>query len=632
MSQIFSAIIGVASSVASVARAAVGAVSSITGLSTATVGNIAKGAAVLGVQVAIARNQGTPSVSNGQKLQANVGMGQVQFVTVGRTGLGGHILFKGSHGELLTPGPDGTEYLTHIVALSYKPITAVNNIYINGSVVNFDGDVTTGERKATNAELQGVGGTQPDRFKARIFLGHNNAGQGLGAYLATLFPDEYNANCNFGDYAIAVLQFQKRSGDVVERAEGIVDKSPFQQVPTYRFDVNGAAVFDPREPTHLIDDPSTWTYSANSALIENMHDIGWQSGTRVVRNLVGSFYPSALLDFDQVAENADYCDSKGFTCNGLLVSASQSDAENIRATYGGVRHKAPGKRYSVPRGNRPYAGAIDLTNARVQHIKSFDAWGRTSRVPNAIITKYSNANTLWEEESLEWYSRQSDIDADGGITNAFPHDLPMVTDADIATDLRTMEVAFLRRAKTLTLKDLEPFYSSLRGGSIIDVIGSGNPLIDDVQWAVSGISQGEDFRTTFTLTEQPPAVELVTNAADYPEITTSTTIVNTVNSSIVPGLGLGGTPFISIELNEVVIEGVSPVGPLASNVYGNYISPLIYLWEKISGDTLTLSDASDPDCTFTGTVGQEAVYSLRVTDSTTGSPLTSSDGITIKII
>ena len=622
----------ISAGLAAFSAGAAGALTAI-GVSAAAAGSIATslttGLLLTGAQIglnSVIGGGGTPSVNLSQKLQSQITQGQPQYVAVGQTALGGHRAFDGSHG-----GDNETEFYTQVVILSYKPINSLVNMRVNGQIVNFSGDVETGERTATNPELQGV---DAPRMRARVFLGNDNVGEGLGLYLAGLFPNEFNIVTNFGDYAVAVLQFQKTDDDFVEEGDDFVNRSPFQSLPRYRFEVEGATVFDPRDPTQSHDDPQTWVYSSNSALIESTHDIGWRSGSRTDRLLVGSGYPYALLDEGQVIDNADYCDAAGFTCNGILVSGSQSDASHIRATFGGIRYEDPALIYTVPRANRPYAGQIDLTDSRVENIQSFDPWGRASRVPNSVRTRYSNPATFYEEEVLEYISSQAQIDADGGLSNTLDQDLRMVTDADIATDLRTIELAFQRRPRTLTIGDLPPYRSSLRGGQLIDVFGSENPLIEGAQWAVSGIGQDDQFRVSLNLTEMPPPSELETDPADYPTITSSVAVQVQPTSFVVPGFLIGGEIpiFIILNVSETVIEGASPALTSVS-VSGTTIAPISYQWTFINGDAgITPNAATDPLTQFTGTAGEVANYRLTATDSTTPAALSQNETIQVRII
>ena len=606
----------------------VAAVSAVTGLSTAIVGNLAAGLLLTTASSLLTGGGGTPSVNLSQKLQSQISQGQPQFVVVGRTALAGHLSYDGTQG-----GDNDTEHLTHVVILSYKPINSIVNIHVNGQAVTFTGDVTAAELEATNPEFQGETGS---RLRVRVFKGRENVNEGLGLYLASFFPNDFNITTNFGDYAVAVVQIQKTDDDFVEVDDEFVNRSPFQSPPRYRFEVEGASVFDARDPAQSHDDETTWVYSNNSALIENAHDIGWFSGTRVSRLLVGSGYPYALLDEEQVKENADFCDANGFTCNGILVSASQTDAQHIRATYSAVRYEDPGLIYSVPRTDRPYAGAVDLTESRVQHIDSFDAWGRASRVPNALQTRYSNPDTLYEEEVLEYFSDQSQVDADGGIVKSTELDLRMVTDAVIATDLRTISVAHQRRSKTLTLSGLPPYYSGLKGGSVIDVLGSGNPLIESVQWAVNGVGQDEELQASLSLSEVPLPDELITNPSDAPAISSGVSITANINTFVVPGFFGGGgdlvPPFILLNIVENLVEGTSPISSVGQiDVSGNFVPPLTYLWEHTFGSLLTLGDNTDPETSFSGVAGDEAVYRLSVFDSSLLT-LSWSDDVTIRII
>lgn len=96
--------------------------------------------------------------------------------------------------------------------------------------------------------------------------------------------------------------------------------------------VKGRKVYDPREPSHDVADPSTWAWSDNAALCvaDYLRGCPMDSGGGVIVRPYGVQAEDDAIDWDTVIAAANICDEsvqkasggfeKRYTCNGLLDS------------------------------------------------------------------------------------------------------------------------------------------------------------------------------------------------------------------------------------------------------------------------------------------------------------------------
>lgn len=101
--------------------------------------------------------------------------------------------------------------------------------------------------------------------------------------------------------------------------------------------VKGRKVYDPREPSHDIDDPETWAWSANAALCiaDYLRGVPMHTGGGVVIRPYGVGARDDEIDWDAVIEAANVCDESvqtldggseaRYLCNGTFDSDTPHD-------------------------------------------------------------------------------------------------------------------------------------------------------------------------------------------------------------------------------------------------------------------------------------------------------------------
>lgn len=167
--------------------------------------------------------------------------------------------------------------------LSSRRVTEITQYYIGTNPVEFD---------IAGASLTypyiSTGGTQ------RLFISFRDGdpNQLMDPILDADFP---NLPSTFRQQGIATVVAKFRFGSSAESQQAVWGNV---QIPNIQFDVTGAPVYDPRDPTQDVDDEDTWVFSNNAALIQADY----------LRQPYGGRYPSSKLRWDEIAVAADYDD------------------------------------------------------------------------------------------------------------------------------------------------------------------------------------------------------------------------------------------------------------------------------------------------------------------------------------
>lgn len=198
--------------------------------------------------------------------------------------------------------------------LSARPINGVVSVKLGTDIVTFDEDM-----KALNAPYrEGV-----DCFLRGSFrLGASD--QAIDPLLDEVFT---NLDAEFRQRGSATAVFEFTYGDDREHFEELWGQV---QIPNPFVLIEGALVYDPRDPTQLLDDATTWKWSDNATLIQ----ADW------AKHADGVGEDPADADWDRIAESANYDDEivqlpdgsfqKRHTINGI-VTLDQSPRDIMEA-------------------------------------------------------------------------------------------------------------------------------------------------------------------------------------------------------------------------------------------------------------------------------------------------------------
>jgi len=217
--------------------------------------------------------------------------------------------------------------------------------------------------------------------------------------------------------------------------DGSVNPDAFRSgVPDFTFSVRGHPVYDPRDPAQDVDDPTTWQYSANAALI---------NATYAIHPLGGAFPPN-VIDWPSVASAASVCDESVTLADGgsepryTCAISWRTDVrkEEIEAGIGAAH---AGGLYVVGRQFRMATGAATPSTAAI----GVDDYGPeglswSDRVPigqlaNGVRGRFSSPLHSFELRDFPSYQDAAALAADaGGLGAANPSSAEIWLDLDLA--------------------------------------------------------------------------------------------------------------------------------------------------------------------------------------------------------
>ena len=586
----------------------------------------------------------TASLDFSQSVAMQLSYNVPKEVLVGKRATGGMGAYIDTHSTK-------NENLVRVQVISAKPCTAFHTAIFDAEPVALSGDPTTGE---VNISDRFLGKNDVPRAKMRVFLGDDNSG--LGAYLSGITSGKFAATDNFNDCCVIVQQFRNTNDDIdTESGESFI---PFQGPPQGKFILDGVKVCDPRIAGSVYTDESTYVFSDNPALIHAQADYGWRSGsTGNEKVIVGNGYDVAQIPTAEVIANADYCETKGFTCAGRMRSQNQSDIEEVLRSFNAVRVRRAAYVYALPEGRRDPAITIDFKDHPAARLVSPNRQGFSPDVYNVMRTYYAEPAEQYGKKDLPVRDEQAFLDEDNGLIREKEFSLNYVVDSTQAINLEDEELLGSRAAASVIVADLPPKYGSqnvLKEGG--RVIFQNTPIawINGVEFAVNSRAQGSDLDVTLVCREyagdaayagrvNPPTVTPIIPPVRPWEFRTAPgvpdaiiTDLQTVNSQLtanaenintaIAGSGAGGLT-ASMSASSVGGDLSSPVPALITSsavtvTPSGGTGPYTQAWTKLSGDPSNLISADSPAAlttTFSATLPADelatAVFKVTITDN-----------------
>lgn len=499
----------------------------------------------IGVQLAANALRKKPKSSTGaadfeQTIQRRLRNGEALEVLAGRRIVAGVGHFDNSYGPNL-------EYGVSISVVSALPCTGFHRLFLDGEPVDLSGDPTQGE---VNVISHFLGINDTPRVKVRIFLGDDNSG--VGEYLNAKFPAQWSADDDFGNYCLIVLECQNTNDDLDEdNGENLI---PFQGFPDFKAELSGVKVCDPRLPGADYDDPSTYVYSDNAALIDAQYDYGWYSGdTGSEALIVGNGYPVELMNLSQIIVNADYCDTENFGCSGLLRSGKNDDQQEIWKCYNAERIEHAAAVFSLPEGQRATASPLDLADYPAAYVATYDANGFSTEVYNEIKTTYAEPAEYYGEKELPIYTDAAWVAADNHIPRQMALPLLFVTSLEQAAKLQKQEINMSRSAATVVIRDLPYDFIGLPVGHIITITGTDIAEVNGRTWIIKGRGQSDRGDVSLSLREYAGSSTFSFNAG------TETPTVSIQSPITRPWPWWGNEEYISADLIAQVDEALDGI-------------------------------------------------------------------------
>lgn len=217
--------------------------------------------------------------------------------------------------------PNDTLVFAHVV--SDREVSGFGQFYLGDKAVNFDG-----------------------------------SGNAIGDYNGLLYLKTYDGTQTAADSWLLASNAGWTANHVghgiayyVVKAKFDPEKFPYgaSEIRNCSINVQGAKVFDPREPGHSISDPSTWEYSVNPALCvyDYLRD-----------EMLGNPVPDAEISLDTVITSANECDEgvavkgggtiKRYTLNGVVDSGKTKEQNfNLMLSAMGGRHMYEGGKFHI---------------------------------------------------------------------------------------------------------------------------------------------------------------------------------------------------------------------------------------------------------------------------------------------
>lgn len=372
-------------------------------------------------------------LSRGQKravdtgpLASNLVAGGPKRVVVGRVGVRAARLVANerkadviSYNHLSGTVQTYNQVLHHWVAvISDYPVSAFRNVYINGKLAEVDnlGWVVSAPWFAQTRLT----------INFKFFDGHNND---LSELIALGLIDAGSVG----------------EGTALVWVRHLIPQSEYFQklfggaVPTYTFEVDGAALPDPTDESCDLADPSTWSFRRESILVQAFHQIC----------PLGRNRPHTQIDWDQVAamlprHAAAVTSTHGdvaprFTACGFWLTRGETHEaveERIGMTYGGrtidmaVDEGATGALQRF-HGSDPAATAFDTIRAvdgdyGPDGITREDA-GLLDVRPNGFRFTFPYSEWAWEPYTIDWTDSAA-LTADGGTRRSIDLSSTFVTD------------------------------------------------------------------------------------------------------------------------------------------------------------------------------------------------------------
>lgn len=151
------------------------------------------------------------------------------------------------------------EWLVYVISLADKPVTALGRIFVNGMPYVIDGNPAA----AANGNAMGatVQATDQSNLREKIFIRfHDGRQTAADAYLRRVFatyPERpWTADMIGTGVAYAVVTFKGKAQD-----------GDYQGFPSVKFEVDGHALYDPRDGTQNPANEATWKFTRNPAVI-----------------------------------------------------------------------------------------------------------------------------------------------------------------------------------------------------------------------------------------------------------------------------------------------------------------------------------------------------------------------------
>lgn len=298
--------------------------------------------------------------------------------------------------------------LHRVLAMASGEIDAIEEHWIDDNLIEIDGsgDVTTAKY---------IDGGDP-RVHVETRLG--TASPTVYTALKDAFPGLWTDDHLGKGIAHAYVRLRQ------VKAEKITEMFPNLAQTNYRWVLRGAKVFDPREVTHDIDDPSTWEWSENAALCILdflIHDDGMRLPKDWVTNAIEYWEDAADICDEAVTLKA------GGTVARWLIGNAYSFAERPADVLSRMLQACDAILFPVPGGGLAIkvgkweAPTVTITDDDVVGIADLGRGRSILTTANVIRAQYTSRLHDYKETDADPWINNDDVAARGEISADFQY-------------------------------------------------------------------------------------------------------------------------------------------------------------------------------------------------------------------
>ena len=339
------------------------------------------------------------------------------------------------------------EWLTYVISLADKPVTALGRIFVDGQALTIDGNPAA----SANGDAMGatVQATDQSNLREKIFIRfHNGRQTAADAYLRRVFatyPERpWTADMIGTGVAYAVVTFKGKAQD-----------GDYQGFPSVKFEVDGHALYDPRDGTQNPANEATWKFTRNPAVIAYniLRGINMPGGDRWGVGATSFVLSSVIAAMNVCAEQVptETGANRARYIAGLEVSVADEPhtalTEVVKAMGGDVADM--GGTWLLQAGE-PDGPVLSITDDDiiVTDSRSLRPYPGLDETYNAIHASYPDPSQQWEaKEAVPLYNAAYEA-KDGGRRLIAEVDFPAVPSPRQVRALMREMLADHRRHRT----------------------------------------------------------------------------------------------------------------------------------------------------------------------------------------
>lgn len=377
----------------------------------------------------------------------------------GRIAVGGDLRHKKAY------GPNDRMYFSAVTVVSDAgPIDAFESFTANDIAVTFD-----------------AGGKANSSYYANVMWRRTQLGkQPEVSYLAS--PSGLEGGATLPNWG-ASHKLSGKAAFILTLAENSKQSAYKGQQPKPRHVIRGLKVYDWRldstrpggSGTHRLDNPATWTYSANPILWAVKWILGlWEGpdygGAPQLDTQVGGMgVKIENVDLDAFTEAANIADTHGWTC-AAWPSTDDDKAQVLDAFLqaGGAYYIQRGGKESCLHRAAPRVSVATVTAADTAGPLELDTGASFTQRKNCGVPTYLSEADGWKMTALGLVSSDQWIEEDGGRERSAPVTYSYVSGAKQAAELMCLAIAHTREGIRGRLP-LKPYMQGIQPGSAFTI-------------------------------------------------------------------------------------------------------------------------------------------------------------------